>query len=116
MGFARLSAGGSSVLIDAGALPQGRASINAHASSLAFELTSGCHPVIVNCGSGRRFGEDWRRIGRGTASHSTLVIEDFVSAELGPRLWFSGQRRDALVNGPSEFSKRVINIDSRAKI
>ena len=103
MGFARLSAGGSSVLIDAGALPQGRASINAHASSLAFELTSGRHPVIVNCGSGRRFGEDWRRIGRGTASHSTLVIEDFVSAELGPRLWFSGQRRDALVNGPSEF-------------
>ena len=103
MGFARLSAGASSVLIDAGALPQGRASINAHASSLAFELTSGRHPVIVNCGSGRRFGEDWRRTGRGTASHSTLVIEDFVSAELGPRLWFSGQRRDALVNGPSEF-------------
>jgi len=51
MGFARLSAGRSSIIIDAAQPPRGRASCNAHASTLAFELTSGRRPLIVNCGS-----------------------------------------------------------------
>ncbi|WP_438990322.1 heparinase II/III family protein [Lentibacter sp.] len=82
MGYARLSAGRTSVLIDAALPPQGRASHNAHASTLAFELTSGRRPLIVSCGSGACFGADWRRAGRATPSHSALCIEGVSSSRL----------------------------------
>ncbi len=72
MGFARLSAGRTSLIVDAAPPPIGAASVNAHASTLAFELTSGRRPLIVNCGSGaavwggvaRRRGARRRRIRR----------------------------------------------------
>lgn len=83
MGFARLSEGRSTVVVDAAAPPSGPASANGHASTLAFEMTSGRRPVIVNCGSGASFGADWRRAGRATPSHSTLTIEGYSSARLG---------------------------------
>ncbi|WP_127902628.1 heparinase II/III family protein [Solirhodobacter olei] len=84
MGFARLSGGRTSVIVDVAAPPAGAASGNAHASTLAFELTSGRRPLIVNCGSGAPFGAEWRRAGRATPSHSTLAIEGFSSSRLGP--------------------------------
>jgi len=87
MGFARLASGRTTVIIDAKGPPEGRASSAAHASTLAFELTSGRRPVIVSCGSGAPFGADWRRAGRATASHSTLAIDGYSSSRLG-----SGER------------------------
>jgi len=83
MGYARLAAGRTTVIVDAAAPPRGSASANAHASTLAMELTSGRRPVIVNCGSGASFGPDWRRAGRATPSHSTLCIQGFSSSRLG---------------------------------
>ncbi|GGE20565.1 Uncharacterized conserved protein, heparinase superfamily [Gemmobacter megaterium] len=83
MGFARLSSGRTTVIIDAKAPPEGRASVAAHASTLAFEMTSGRRPVIVSCGSGAPFGAEWRRAGRATASHSTLAIDGYSSSRLG---------------------------------
>ena len=82
MGFARLSAGRTSVIVDASPPPTAAASIGAHASTLAFELTSGRRPLIVNCGSGQSFGAEWRRAGRATPSHSTLVLGSGSSARL----------------------------------
>ncbi|WP_272009046.1 heparinase II/III family protein [Roseovarius sp. ZX-A-9] len=95
MGYARLSAGRTSLIIDASPPPKGAASVNAHASTLAFELTSGRRPLIVNCGSGDTFGPDWRRAGRATPSHSTLVIAAESSARLGP----DGPQEEWLVGG-----------------
>jgi uncharacterized heparinase superfamily protein len=83
MGYARLAAGRTTIIVDAAMPPKGRASANAHASTLAMELTSGRRPVIVNCGSGASFGPDWRRAGRATPSHSTLCIQGFSSSRLG---------------------------------
>lgn len=83
MGFARLSAGRTSIVIDAAPPPKLEASANGHASTLAFELTSGRRPLVVNCGSGARFGTDWRRAGRATPSHSALCLDGYSSARLG---------------------------------
>ncbi|QYK42248.1 MAG: heparinase II/III family protein [Paracoccaceae bacterium] len=83
MGFLRLSGGRTSVIVDAADPPGGRAGTSAHASTLAFELTSGRRPVIVSCGSGDAFGGDWRRAGRATASHSTLALEGYSSSRFG---------------------------------
>ncbi len=80
MGFARLAAGRTSVLVDAASPPSGQAALRAHASTLAFELTSGRRALIVNCGSGASFGPDWCRVGRATPSHSTLGINGYSSS------------------------------------
>ena len=98
MGYARVSAGRTSVIVDASRPPTGKASLNAHASTLAFELTSGRRPLIVNCGSGGSFGADWRRAGRATPSHSTLCLDGYSSA----RLASVGRRAEgeALVDAP----------------
>ncbi len=110
MGFARLSAGRSDVIIDALAPPAGRASHNAHASTLAFELTSGRRAVIVNCGSGVTFGDDWRRAGRATPSHSTLCLEGQSSARLGPLVNIGGVTRALLVDAPTDTPVELSHI------
>ncbi|MDG1458225.1 MAG: heparinase II/III family protein [Pseudoprimorskyibacter sp.] len=112
MGFARLSAGRSSVIIDAAPPPQGLVSLNAHASTLAFELTSGRRPVIVNCGSGAVFGEAWRRAGRATPSHSTLAIEEYSSARLGAPGLIGAARREMLEDTPGAVPIELYDRDS----
>lgn len=107
MGFVRLSAGRSTLIMDAAPPPGGASSYNAHASTLAFELTSGRRPLIVNCGSGRPFGEEWRRAGRATPSHATLALEGYSSARLGPEDVLRGQRRQRLVDAPREVPVKV---------
>lgn len=82
MGYARLSAGRSSLIVDAACPPRGAVSVEAHASTLAFEMTSGRRPLIVNCGSGKSFGPSWRRAGRATPSHSALVLDGVSSSRL----------------------------------
>lgn len=100
MGYARLSAGRTSIVIDAAPPPGGTGA--AHASTLAFELTSGRRPLIVNCGPGASFGADWRRAGRATPSHSALVIAGASSALLG-----TGAEAGWLARGPVDVPVRL---------
>ncbi|MEI4233170.1 heparinase II/III family protein [Roseovarius sp. D22-M7] len=103
MGFVRLSAGRTSVIVDAAAPPRGAAAIHAHASTLAFELTSGRRPLIVGCGAGARFRLEWRRAGRATPSHSALVLDGGSSA----RLSLDPRHPDRLDDGPRNVFARV---------
>ncbi|WP_306132535.1 heparinase II/III family protein [Roseivivax marinus] len=101
MGFARLQGGRTSVVVDAAPPPTGPASYNAHASTLAFELTSGRRPLVVNCGSGAIFGSDWRRAGRATPSHSALCLDGYSSARLGAPGFIGAARREMLEDAPT---------------
>ncbi len=101
MGFVRLTAGRTSLVIDAAPPPKGVASANGHASTLAFELTSGRRPLIVSCGSGRSFGEEWRRAGRATASHSTLSIDGYSSSRLAAPTRLSLAEQELLEDIPT---------------
>ncbi|MFK7838473.1 MAG: heparinase II/III family protein [Sulfitobacter sp.] len=107
MGYARLSAGRTSIVVDAAAPPVGSASPNAHASTLAFELTSGRRPLIVNCGSGASFGIDWRRAGRATPSHSTLCLGGYSSARLADPDPATGH--EALISAPGHVPIEISN-------
>lgn len=104
MGFARLSHGRTTVIVDAAQPPHTQHSLNGHASTLAFEMTSGRRPVIVNCGSGETFGSNWRRAGRATPSHSTLSIEGYSSARLGGSGMIAGRRTELLIDGPKDVT------------
>lgn len=103
MGYARLEGGRTSVIIDAALPPAGRHARFAHASMLAFELTSNRRPLIVNAGSGAPFGPEWEKAGRATNSHSTLSIDGWSSARFGkPTRPEDGGA--PLVDGPSRIT------------
>jgi uncharacterized heparinase superfamily protein len=106
MGYARLHGGRTTLIMDASPPPRGAASTNAHASTLAIEVTSGRRPLIVNCGSGADFGEVWRKAGRATPSHSVLGIAGLSSSQLG-----RGGGQALLVRGPRNVHAQEIEGD-----
>ncbi|WP_420857965.1 heparinase II/III family protein [Marivivens marinus] len=116
MGFARMQAGRTSVIVDAAPPPSGEASYDAHASTLAFELTSGRRSVIVNCGSGRAFGPEWRRAGRATASHSTLGLDGYSSSRLGVPSRLNGLRQELLVDLPQDVPIEQSDLDDGMRL
>lgn len=81
--FHRLSAGKTTLVLDAGAPPAVHANRWAHAGTLAFEMSAGKERLIVNCGSTRHMGVKWHQALRATAAHSTMVVDDTNSSELG---------------------------------
>ncbi|APX91054.1 heparinase [Brevirhabdus pacifica] len=111
MGYARISAARTSVIVDAAPPPAPAVSYNAHASTLAFELTSGRRPVIVSCGSGLSFGGRWRQAGRATPLHSTLSIDGFSSSRLGARRLIRGIERELLLDAPTDVRARMTRGD-----
>lgn len=82
-GFARLRAGRTVVLVDAGAPPGPGLDRRGHAGTLAFEMSVGRERLVVNCGA-RPDDPAWRRAQRTTAAHSTLVLGDTNSSDLLP--------------------------------
>ena len=91
-GYQRLAAGRSVVQLDCGTPPPGGLSRAAHASCLAFELSSGTGRLVVNCGAGGADHADWDAALRATAAHSTLTLADTSSVTILP----SGLVRDLL--------------------
>ncbi len=113
MGYAHISAGRSTLIVDAARPPSGTAATTAHASTLAFELTSGRRPVVVNCGAGGHFGPDWRRAGRATPSHSTLGIDGWSSARTMPS---TNGGDDRLVEAPQNVQSALSLLEDGSRI
>ncbi len=104
MGFARMAAGRVTVITDAAPPQIGPTSTNAHAGTLAFEMTSANHPLIVNAGSGAAFGPDWRRAGRATVSHSTVSLQGYSSSRFTEKARDQPPERLGFAEGPSDVS------------
>ncbi|MBL8551746.1 MAG: heparinase II/III family protein [Hyphomonadaceae bacterium] len=103
-GYQHLSAGDSVVVMDVGGAPPPAHGERAHASALAFELSTGRDRLIVNVGAARELAPDWRAAARATNGHSTLALDDSLSAE------FSKPKRGRGAAYPLEFafsSKRM---------
>lgn len=84
--YQRLEAGPLTALFDVGAAPPLAYSERAHASALSFELSCETERLIVNVGAGRDLPAPMRAAARATNGHSTLVLDDALSALLeGPR-------------------------------
>ncbi|WP_035743312.1 heparinase II/III family protein [Haematobacter missouriensis] len=107
MGYLRLAASRTTLIVDAAPPPMGTASRLAHASTLAFELTSGRRPLIVSCGPGSALGADWENAARATPSHSVLGIEGLSSARLGTRR----DTEELLSDGPRNVRAEVTTGD-----
>ena len=99
--YQRLSAGDTILLADIGKPPSGSLSKTAHAGTLAFEMSSGDHLIIVNCGAAAP-GEPQAvaRSARSTAAHSTATINDTSSSRIYAGSWFSNLLGARFVSAP----------------
>lgn len=97
MGYARLTGGRLTLVMDGAGPPGGPFAAAAHAGTLAFELSVGRQALVVNAGSGRGFGPRWARLSRETPAHSTVEVAGASSAG------FAG---GALTGGPTLVSVR----------
>jgi uncharacterized heparinase superfamily protein len=80
-GYHRLAAGQSILVLEGGGAPPPAFGDRAHAGALAFEWSSGADRLVVNVGSGLELDPDWRAAGRATNGHSTLIVDDALSAD-----------------------------------
>ncbi len=101
MGCARVAHGRTTMIVD---VAPPAASANAHASTLAFELTSGMHPLVVSCGSGAAFGKKWRMVARTTSSHSTLDVEGYSSSRFGAASGALADGEERIVRAPANIT------------
>ncbi len=82
LAYQRLGAGPLRILFDVGGAPPLSYSERAHASALAFEMSSAAERLIVNVGAARELEPAARVAARATNGHSALVLADALSASL----------------------------------
>jgi uncharacterized heparinase superfamily protein len=86
MGYERLQAGRSLLLIDVGAPPPHPFDAMAHAGLGCFEFSVGRERLIVNCGSPAGVGHEgevsWRQALAATAAHTALTLADMNACEV----------------------------------
>ncbi|CAA6604974.1 conserved hypothetical protein [Rhodospirillaceae bacterium LM-1] len=80
-GYARLEAGDMVVIFDAGLCCPDHLTAHAHADTLSFEMSVGKERVIVNSGT-YAYQDPLRNQFRGTASHSTIMVNQENCAEV----------------------------------
>lgn len=71
--FFRLTAGKSLLMADGGVPAPAGFDGQAHGGPLSFEFSHGRHRIFVNCGSASTGA--WERALRGTAAHTTMVLD-----------------------------------------
>ena len=114
MGFHRITTNRSTLIFDGGRKGVGEESEGLHASAFCFEASVGRRPMIVNCGPGAGFGDEWRMAARATAAHSGLTIDNVSSSLLvtnrrrrAPRLT-GGARKLTCVREEDDSGVRLI--------
>lgn len=107
-GYQRLSMGHTTVIADTGTIPPRAASGHANAGCLAFEMSSGAHRFIINCGIDPFGPKSYAMIGRSTAAHSTATVNDTSSCHFKAK---RGQNR--IVFGPTKVKTEQIEGNDR---
>jgi uncharacterized heparinase superfamily protein len=99
-GYVRMERKSMLIISDVAAAPLASLSIGAHAGCLSFEMSSGEHPIIVNCGAPSPDHDEWRMFARSTPAHSTLAFEEVSSAIFAGGANGSEPANDAELVGP----------------
>lgn len=115
-GYQRLAAGRTLVVMDCGAPPPKGFSTHAHAGALSFELSTGAHRLIVNCGAASAAHAKWETALRATAAHSTLIVADCSSAAILPPGWIRNLLGPRLFEGPTRVETTRLETTSGARV
>jgi hypothetical protein len=86
------------IVADAGALGYLSIAAHGHADALAFTLTIGGSPFLIDCGTfAYHVDRAWRHYFRGTSAHNTVMVDgEDQSVFAGPFLWL--QHAEATVD------------------
>jgi uncharacterized heparinase superfamily protein len=101
MGYSRLAAAGTVLVVDTAKMPSAEHAHNSHACIAAFEMSSGRVPVFVNMGPARGHSLKMRNASRATAAHNTAVLDGASSAQI-----VGNEKRMKWVSVPSEVAFR----------
>ena len=134
-GYQRLQRADAVLIMDVAGSPPRPFDTTAHLAPLAFELSIGGKPLIVNCGYNENQPEGWRQIVRETAAHSTLIIDECSAGEIvssGARLKAFGpaiasesgpasaqrmeEGEDIWLEGQHEGYRKTTGLDHRRRI
>lgn len=107
-GYERLSMGSTTIIADTGLPPPVSASRDAHAGCLAFEMSSGRQRYIVNSGIDRYGPPEFRPLGRSTAAHSTVTINDTSSCRFSLNSGLSNVLGTPIIAGPTKVARERI--------
>lgn len=99
-GYQKLRLNDLLAIVDTGVPPPLGLSQEAHASCLAFELSSGAQRIVVNCGMTAINRESWRQLARATAAHSTATFNDASSCRFREIRAFRKLIGVPIVSGP----------------
>lgn len=105
MGFVRIAAGRTVLILDGAEVPAGPARATAHASPLALEVSTAAGPLIVSQGSGLGFASPAPETARRGPAHSGPAIGEGCVAEL---LDDAGPDHDRSLTAPGAVSARLI--------
>lgn len=108
-GYQRLAAGRCVTVMDCGTAPPGAFASEAHAGCLAFEMSSGTHRLVVNCGAAvdaRR--ASWDGALRATAAHSTVTLADTTTGAILSEGWARDLLGPRLVGGATKVDTQRI--------
>ncbi len=108
--FERVTQGRTTVLFDAGAIPDWPYDKDICAAPLAFEMTYGKERMIVNCGS-HPFSPEWQDALRGTSAHSTVTIDHRNAAEIRKDSHIGRKPRKVNVNRVDGHGHTLIEAD-----
>ncbi len=86
--------------------PRARFALRAHAATLAFEMSVGRQPLVVNAGPGQAFGGAWTNLSRQTAAQSAVEVDGRSSARIEATGLAARTFGAALIDGPSLVSVR----------
>jgi uncharacterized heparinase superfamily protein len=103
-GYERLAMGETVVIADTGLPPKPELSNAANAGCLSFEMSCGHHLFVVNCGVDTYGEPDVRPLGRATAAHSTLTLNDTSQARFNHASRLKGFLGTPLLDGPTKVS------------
>lgn len=108
-GYDRLILGDTTVIADTAPPPPPELSCMAHAGCLSFELSSGRHQFIVNCGTDAFGAEAFRPLARATAAHSTATLDDTSQARFALPAGWDGWIGTPLVTGPTKVQRQRLD-------
>jgi uncharacterized heparinase superfamily protein len=110
-GYQRLAMGGTVVIADTGMPPPSDVSHQAHAGCLSFEMSSGRHRFVVNCGVDNYGADEFRLLARATAAHSTATLNDSSSARFTTPARLAELIGTPLTGGPSRVPVKRTDAD-----
>lgn len=103
-GYERLAMGETIVVADTGIPPEVALAGSANAGCLSFEMSCGKSSIVVNCGIDTYGAQEMRPLGRATAAHSTLALNDTSQARFNHSERVRSYIGAPLIDGPNSVS------------